>query len=59
MLSRTDDLIRMEAPSRYREFAETCDRLARQVEVEAHRASLIGMANLWRKLAEEAEIKAL
>ena len=51
-------LIRMETPSRYREFAETCDRLARQVESEAHRISLIDMANKWRKLAEEAENKA-
>jgi hypothetical protein len=32
--------------------------LARRVESEAHRASLIDMANIWRKLAEEAENKA-
>ena len=51
-------LVRMEAPSQYRDFAETCDRLARRVESEAHRASLIDMANIWRKLAEEAENKA-
>jgi hypothetical protein len=51
-------LIHMETPSRYREFAETCDRLARQVESKAHRASLIDIANKWRKLAEEAENKA-
>ena len=25
-------LVRVEAPSQYRDFAETCDRLARQVE---------------------------
>jgi hypothetical protein len=48
----------MEAPSQYRDFAETGDRLARRVESEAHRASLIDMANIWRKLAEEAENKA-
>jgi hypothetical protein len=47
-------LVGMETPSRYREFAETCDRLARRVESEAHRALLIEMANAWRKLAEEA-----
>jgi len=51
-------LIGMETPSRYREFAKTCDRLAGQVESEAHRASLIEMANQWRKLAEETEDKA-
>jgi len=46
-------LVGMETPSQYRDFAETCDRLARRVESEAHRASLIEMANAWRKLAEE------
>ena len=48
----------METPRHYRKFAETCDRLARRVESEAHRASLIEMGNAWRKLAEEAENKA-
>jgi len=48
-------LIGMEAPSQYREFAETCDRLAGQVESEAHRASLIEMAGQWRRLAEERD----
>jgi len=51
-------LVGMETPSQYREFADTCDRLAGQVESEAHRASLIEMANQWRKLAEETEDKA-
>jgi hypothetical protein len=45
----------METPSQYREFADTCDRLAGQVESEAHRASLIEMAEQWRKLAEETD----
>jgi hypothetical protein len=44
----------METPSQYREFADTCDRLAGQVESQAHRASLIEMADKWRRLAEEA-----
>jgi hypothetical protein len=47
----------METPSRYREFAQACDRLAGQVEFEAHRASLIEMAEQWRKLAEETDNK--
>ena len=51
-------LVHMETPGQYRDLAETCDRLARQVESEAHRASRIEMANVWRKLAEEAENKA-
>jgi hypothetical protein len=45
----------METPSLYREFADTCDRLAGQVESEAHRASLIEMADQWRRLAEETD----
>jgi len=45
----------METPRQYREFAETCDRLAGQVESEAHRASLTEMADQWRRLAEEAD----
>jgi trehalose-6-phosphate synthase len=48
-------LIGMETPSQYREFAETCDRLAGQVESEAHRASLFEMADQWRSLAEETD----
>ena len=47
--------VHMGTPSRYREFAQTCDRLARQAASEMHRASLIKMASLWRELAEEAE----
>lgn len=50
-------MIAMETPSQYREFAETCDRLARQVESEAHRTSLIEMAEQWRKLAEGTDNK--
>lgn len=45
----------METPRQYREFAETCDRLAGQVESEAHRASLFEMADQWRSLAEETD----
>jgi hypothetical protein len=48
-------LVHMETPGQYRDLAETCDRLATQVESEAHRASLIEMANVWRKLAEDRE----
>ena len=57
-MGKNAPLIGMETPSRYREFAETCDRLARQMVSETHRATLIEMANLWRRLAEEAESKA-
>ena len=54
-MAKDAPLIGMETPSQYREFAETCDRLAGQVESEAHRASLIEMADQWRRLAEEAD----
>ena len=57
-MGKNAPLVGMETPSQYREFADTCDRLAGQVESEAHRASLIEMANQWRKLAEETEDKA-
>jgi hypothetical protein len=56
-VSKNAALIAMETPSRYREFAQACDRLAGQVEFEAHRASLIEMAEQWRKLAEETDNK--
>jgi hypothetical protein len=45
----------METATQYLKFAETCERLARQVESQAHRASLIEMAKVWKQLAKEAE----
>ena len=54
-MGKNAPLVGMETPSQYREFADTCDRLAGQVESEAHRASLIEMADHWRRLAEEAD----
>ena len=54
-MGKNAPLVGMETPSLYREFADTCDRLAGQVESEAHRASLIEMANQWRRLAEETD----
>jgi hypothetical protein len=54
-MTKNAALIAMETPSQYREFADTCDRLARQVGSEAHRASLIEMADQWRRLAEETD----
>jgi hypothetical protein len=54
-MSKNAPLIAMETPSQYREFAQTCDRLAGLVESEAHRALLIEMTEEWTKLAREAE----
>jgi hypothetical protein len=42
----------------YREFAEECLRLAAEAEHEHHRKVLKEMAEVWRKLADEAEKKA-
>ncbi len=50
-------LFHMETPAQYREFAEECDRLARQTEKEGHRKILEEMAETWRKLAAETDGK--
>ena len=42
----------MDSPARYFEFAEECERLAKQATNERHRAVLLEMAKAWRKLAE-------
>jgi len=39
----------------YLQFAEECDRLAKETEAERHRMALKEMAEAWRKLAEEPE----
>jgi len=40
------------AQSKYREFAEECERLAKQAAAERHRAVLLEMAAAWRQLSE-------
>jgi hypothetical protein len=49
-------LFRMETASRrkYEEFAEECERLAKEARSEHHRTVLREMAEAWRKLAEAA-----
>jgi hypothetical protein len=39
----------------YREFAELCEELAKQNDLEQHRASLLEMAQLWKELEKETE----
>jgi len=39
----------------YLQFAEECDRLAKETEAERHRVALKEMAEAWRKLAEEPD----
>ena len=43
--------------SEYREFAQECERLARQATSEHHRAILLEMAEAFRQLAAEANAK--
>jgi hypothetical protein len=45
----------MHKPTEYREFAEECDRLAKEATTERHRMVLKEMAETWRKLAEKAD----
>ena len=45
----------MQTRTQYRDFAEECDRLAKQAETERQCMVLNEMAEAWRKLAEEAD----
>ncbi len=47
-------LFPMETPTKYREFAEECERLAKQATTERHRAVLLEMAAVWKQLADAA-----
>jgi hypothetical protein len=39
----------------YRQFAEECDRMAKQADTERQRNILTEMAKAWRRLAEDAD----
>jgi hypothetical protein len=54
-LSHAARFLHMESSTQYREFAEQCERLARQAKAEHHRDILIEMAEVWRQLAEQAD----
>jgi hypothetical protein len=41
----------------YREFADECERMAKESKNEQHRSILEEMAAVWRRLADEAEKK--
>jgi hypothetical protein len=47
----------IETPSDYRQFAEECRRLAARAEDREHKAILEEMAEVWSRLALEAEQK--
>jgi hypothetical protein len=46
-----------EMKKQYREFAEECDRLAREAKTDAHRKILEEMARAWRMVAAESSDK--
>jgi hypothetical protein len=52
-----ETLVRMETSAQYLKFAETCDRVAKLAKTERHRMTLKEMAEIWRKLAQEADTK--
>jgi hypothetical protein len=56
-LFQPDGCLGMETPQDYRKFAEECRRLAGRAENERHRATLEQMADVWLRLAAEAERK--
>jgi hypothetical protein len=43
--------------AQYREFAEECNRLAKQTKADDHRKILEEMAEAWRIVAAEADKK--
>lgn len=47
----------METVVQYIEFAAECDRLAADAQSERHRKILEEMAQVWRKLARDAQTK--
>lgn len=49
----------MESPAKYREFAEECERLAKQTRDDRHRAVLLEMAQVWKQLAEADDRKGI
>lgn len=46
-----------ETSAQYREFAEECDRLAKQAKTDGERKALEEMAEAWRMVAAEADNK--
>ena len=49
----------MQTRTEYLEFAEECDRLAKETKTEPHRMALKEMAEAWRKLADEPDARLL
>jgi hypothetical protein len=47
----------LETSAQYREFAEECNRLAKQIKIDGHRKILEEMAEAWRMVAAEMNTK--
>jgi hypothetical protein len=54
---RPANFLHMGKAEQFREFAEECERLARQATADHHRKILLEMAKTWRKLANETDRK--
>ena len=50
-------LFRVEMSEKYREFAEECERFAKQAKSDRHSKMLHEIAEVWRNLADAAEKK--
>jgi hypothetical protein len=48
----------MNLPEEFRRHADECLRLARETTIPEHRASLLSMAQSWRRLAEMREARS-
>ncbi len=49
---------RMDTSKQYREFAEECERLAKEAKDLRDKQSLLAMAQNWRDLAKEEDSKS-
>jgi hypothetical protein len=49
--------LKMETSAQYLKFAEACDRMVKLAKTERHCMTLKEMAEIWRKLAQEADTK--
>jgi hypothetical protein len=54
---RSHSFLGMETPQDYRNFADECLRLAKQTNIAEHRTILEQMAQVWLRLANEAELR--
>ena len=48
----------MDKAEEYRRYAAECLRIAKRMQGHAEKASLLQMAETWRRLAERAEVRA-